>query len=155
MNFPGVRLYQGIFHRAIPNYAMIAARDFVDRDLGSIGHGNASRRDGVNDGLWCQSAANVNGIGSWKLPNGSAAPDDLNAEPIHMANRPGQVGLLRKGSIARSPYQGMYTCTIPDENGVNQTLVVWAASNAAYNGTSGNCELKFFLRDLSLSLWFD
>ena len=53
----------------------------------------------LNDGLWCQSAMNVSGIGSWKLPDGSAVSDDLEFNPIHMANRPGQVGLLRASGI--------------------------------------------------------
>ena len=147
---PGVRLFQGVLNRAIPNYAMIAARDFADRDGGSAGLEHAGILDGLNDGLWCQSAMNVSDIGSWKLPNGSAAPDDLDAEPIHMANRPGQVGLLRNAGIGPSPYQGMYTCTIPDENGVNQTLVVWAAGTAAYDGTGGN--RKFNIEQYHLML---
>ena len=136
--YPGVGLYQGVLNRTIPNYAMIAARDFADRDEGTTSFG---ANDGLNDGVWCQSAMNVSEIGSWKLPNGSAVSDDLNAIPIHMANNQSQVGLLRNSGINRSPYQGMYTCTIPDENGVGRTLVVWAARNAAYDGgTNGNRE---------------
>ena len=129
-------------NRTLPNYAMIAARDFVDRDGGSAGHNFTGVVDGLNDGLWCQSAMNVSGIGSWMLPDGSAVPDDLNATPIHMANRPGQVGLLRSSGIGISPYQGMYTCTIPDEKEITQTLVVWAAGNAAYDGSGGNREFS-------------
>ena len=136
----GIRLYLGIWNTTIPNYAMIASRDFGERD-GGAGHQFTGSCDGLNDGLWCQSANNVSDIGSWQLPNGTAVPDDLDAEPIHMANAYGQVGLLRSLGISYSPYQGMYTCTIPDENGTTQTLVVWAAGNVAYNGTGGNCEL--------------
>ena len=121
----------------IPNYAMIAGRDFSYRDGGSDGN-----LDGFNDGVWCQSAMNVNGIGNWKLPDGSAVSDDLDFDPIHMANRPGQMGLLRSASIGPSPYQGMYTCTIPDENGVDQTLVVWAGGNSPYDGSGSNRELS-------------
>ena len=136
MFFPGVRLYQGLLNKTIPNYAMIAGRDFVHRDGG--GDGNV---DGINDGVWCQSAKNVSDIGSWKLPNGNSVSDDLEFQPIHMGNRPGQVGLLRYGSIGPSPYQGLYTCTIPNENGFNQTLVVWAGGNSAYDGSYSNREL--------------
>ena len=50
---------------------MIRARDFADRDAGTIGLGDAGRLDGLNDGLWCQSAMNVSDMGSWQLPNGS------------------------------------------------------------------------------------
>ena len=89
---------------------------------------------------------NVSGIGSWKLPNGSAVPDDLNADPIHMANRPGQVGLLRSDSIKSSPYEGMYTCSIPDETGITQTLVVWAAGISAYDGNNQKRKLTNLIK---------
>ena len=141
---PGVRLYQGIRDRVIPNFAMIAARDFSDRD-GGAGNELTGRLDGKNDGIWCQSANNGSAIGSWQLSNGSAVPDDLEFYPIHMASRPGQVGLLRAGSIGSSPYQGMYTCTIPDEDGVNQTLVVWIAGNGAYDDIIENCKHYVFV----------
>ena len=146
--FPGVRLYQGVLNRTIPNYAMIAARGFADRDEGINTLDRLGAFDGLNDGLWCQSAMNVSDIGSWKLPNGSAVSEDLYFIPIHMANRPGQVGLLRSDGIYPSPYQGMYTCTIPDENGDNQTLVVWAGANAAYDGTDGYREFQIPMHNL-------
>ena len=146
----GVRLYQGVLNRTIPNYAMIAGRDFVCGDGGSDGN-----LDGINDGVWCQSAMNVNDVGSWKLPNGSAVSTDVEFAPIRMANRPGQVGLLRSAGIINSPYQGVYTCTIPDENGVNQTLVVWAGAVSPYDGSGSNRELSIFLHDLSLPMHFD
>ena len=140
--FAGVRLYQGVLNKVIPNYAMVAARDFADRDSSTEGLSFTGLLDGINDGLWCQSAMNINSIGSWQLPDGSTVTDDLNADPIHMANRPGQVGLLRSAGIGKSPYQGMYVCTIPDENGINQTLVVWAAGNPANDGSGGYREFK-------------
>ena len=116
---------------------MIAARGFAFEDQGTeSGGGN----DGFNDGVWCQSAMDASGIGSWKLPDGSNVPNNFNGGPVRMANKPGQVGLLRSTGINYSPYQGMYTCTIPDENEVNHTLVVWAAGNSVYDG---NCEFKF------------
>ena len=144
MIFSGVRLYQGLLQRVIPNYAMISASGFGSEDLGTSGLNYAGANDSINDGLWCQSANNGSNIGSWQLPNGSVVTDDLNATPLHMANEPGQVGLLRinVAQIGLSPYQGMYTCTIPDENGVNQTLVVWASGNFAYHGTMGFRELR-------------
>ena len=145
----GVRLYQGIQNRTIPDYAMVAARDFADRDGGSAGLDYVGRLDGLNDGLWCQSAMDIDGIGSWKLPDGNLVSSDLNAGPIHSVHRPGQVGLLRASGIGSPPYQGMYTCTIPDENGVNQTLVVWAAGNSAYDGSGPYRELKISLRNIS------
>ena len=132
--FAGVRLYQGVWNRTIPNYAMVAGRDIHPSDTGSPGLDNIGRLDGMNDGLWCQRAKSVGNTGSWRLPNGSAVPDDDNAVPIYQAKRPNQVGLLRLSAILFSPYMGMYTCTIPDENGVSQKLVVWAAGNVYYDG---------------------
>ena len=118
---------------------MIAGRDFGYIDRGTEAGGGL---DGFNDGLWCQSSMNVSDIGNWKLPNGSVVPGNLTTNPIHMAMRPGQVGLLRSSSIGYSPYQGMYICTIPDENGVLLTLIVWASGNSAYDGKSPNREFK-------------
>ena len=131
---------------------MIASRDFSDRD-GGAGPDLTGGGDGNNDGLWCQSANNGSDIGSWQLPDGSIVTDDLNADPIHMANRPGQVGLLRTLSIGSSPYQGMYTCTIPDEDGVTQTLVAWIARNTAYDEIDGSRELKPFMLLVSHCMW--
>ena len=148
--FVGVQLYQGVLNRTIPNFAMIAARDFADRDSGISTLGFLGADDGLNDGIWCQSANNGSDIGSWQFPDESAVSGDLTVLPIHMANVPGQVGLLRGLGIGSSPYQGMYTCTIPDENGVTQALVVWAAGNAAYDGrTTTHREFKNSLHDIS------
>ena len=124
---------------------MIAGRDFFSRDYANSMLDLPGRLDGINDGLWCQSTNNGIDIGNWWLPDGSAVPDDHNAEPIHMANCLGQVGLLRNTGIDFSPYQGMYTCTILDEDGISQTLVVWAAGNMDYDGTVGNCESSWSL----------
>ena len=124
---------------------MIGGRDLAHRDGGTW----TGKLDGLNDGLWCQSDMNVSGIGSWSFPNGSAVSDNLNFDPIHMARRPGQVGLLRSLGIPETTYHGMYTCTIPDESGVMQTLVVWLAANTVYDGIGGNRELKNLLRSFS------
>ena len=130
--FVGVQLYQGLEKRIIPDFAMIGGRDFFDVDV-------SGSNDGIIDGIWCQSSDST-GIGSWKLPDGNAVPNIDGVGPIYMESRSGQVALLRRDTIRISPYQGMYTCTIPDENGVNQTLVVWAGGIAAYDGTDSNRE---------------
>ena len=140
--FAGVQLFLGSQQKNISNYAMIAGRDFAHRDVSADDWNTPV--DGFNDGLWCQSAISVNGTGSWQLPNGSAAPVDPNPPlpRIYMTIRPNQVGLLRSQGIKLSPYQGMYICTIPDENEVTQTLVVWIAANPVYDGTDGNREFE-------------
>ena len=136
MNFAGVRLYQGSFNRTIPNFAMIPASDIADKDYSTNNDPTKEYQQGVNDGVWCQSTVKVLGIGSWKLPNGSAVTDVLYAEPIFSVRKVGQVGLLRSSSIGSFPYQGMYTCTIRDKYGVIQTLVIWIAGNGAYYGSA-------------------
>ena len=92
----------------------------------------------VNDALWCQSANNGSNIGLWYYPNGNQVPlftgdfDDSSApSPIFSKRFTGQIALARKGGL--SGYEGLYTCIIPDKNGMNQTLVVGAYGNSAYN----------------------
>ena len=94
--------------------------------------------DGTNDALWCQSANNGSNIGLWYYPNGTQVPlftgafDDNNTpSPIFSKRFTGQIALARKAKL--SGYEGLYTCIIPDENGVNQTLVVGIYRNYAYN----------------------
>ena len=94
--------------------------------------------DGINDALWCQSVNNGSNIGLWYYPDGTQVPlftgafDDNSApSPIFSKRFTGQIALARKAGL--SGYEGLYTCIIPDENGVNQTLVVGVYTNHAYN----------------------
>ena len=108
---------------------MIYAGQFYNTDLNS---------DGTNDALWCQSANDDSDIGLWYYPNGTQVPlfnrtfDDSNIpRPIFSKRFTGQIALARSRGL--SGYEGLYTCIIPDENGVNQTLVVGAYRGATYN----------------------
>ena len=94
--------------------------------------------DGSNDALWCQSANNGSNIGLWYYPNDTQVPlfngafDTWNGPgPLFSKRFTGQIALARKGSI--KDIGGLYTCIIPDENGVNQTLVVGAYANSNYS----------------------
>ena len=95
--------------------------------------------DGTNDALWCQSANNGSKIGLWFYPNGTQVPlftgkfgiKNGAPSPIFSKKFTGQIGLDRKAAL--SGYEGLYTCIIPDENGVNQTLVVGAYRGTTYN----------------------
>ena len=132
----GVRLFLGEENITISNFSMIYAAQFHDDDsdcpntpdIPSVNLGGA---DGQNDGLWCQSALNQTMIGSWYLPNGLPVPTAADATPVqsYNVNITGQVGLLRNGGIGG--YQGLYTCIIPNENGIN-TLYVAAYGNSEY-----------------------
>ena len=92
--------------------------------------------DSIFDALWCQSANNGSNIGLWYYPNGTQVPLhsdllDSGPSPIFSKRFTGQIALGRNLGI--SGYEGLYTCIIPDENGVNQTLVVGAYTNHVYN----------------------
>ena len=110
-----MRLYLSYENRVIPNYFMVRGSQFYDVDLNS---------DGQIDGIWCQSALNESMIGVWYLPNGSPVPTQSCATPLQSYNTNviGQVGLLRRGGIGS--IQGLYSCIIPNEEGVSQTLYV-------------------------------
>ena len=116
----------------ISNFSMIAAGLFHDSDVdgpgGAIGVNSDS--DGQNDGLWCQSSLNENMIGTWYYPNGTEV-SRLESSPLYSNSTPtGQIGLLRTGGLAG--IQGIYSCVIPSEERVNQTLSVAAYGNADF-----------------------
>ena len=118
-----MRLYLGEEVRVLPDFSMIAAKQFHDNDRDSPG--NTETEDGLNDGLWCQSGNNGSMIGTWYLPDGTQVSDvDSGSFPLHVFHVTGQIGLLRDAGIAS--LQGLYRCVIPDENGTDQTL--WVAA---------------------------
>ena len=131
----GVRLYLGEEVRVLPDFSIISARQFHDSDRDSPG--NPGTQDGLNDGIWCQSANNGSTIGTWYLPDGTqvSTVDDSNF-PFHVFHVTGQIGLLRDAGLAS--YQGLYSCVIPDENGVDHTLWV-AAYGVGDFDSSGKC----------------
>ena len=95
----------------------------------------------IVDALWCQSANTSTNIGVWYYPNGTEVPlfdgdlDDPSApSPVFSKRFSGQIALGRKAGLAGN--EGLYKCIIPDENGVNQTLVVGAYTDSGYNSNS-------------------
>ena len=93
-------------------------------------------KDGTNDALWCQSANNGSNIGLWYYPDSNKVPlysgkFEDGPSPIFSMRFTGQIALARKGGL--SGIEGLYTCIIPDENEVNQTLVVGAYRSITYN----------------------
>ena len=121
-----MRLYLSYENRVIPNYFMVRASQFYDVDLNG---------DGQNDGIWCQSALNESMIGVWYLPNGSPVPTQSGATPLQSYNTDvtGQVGLLRRGGLAS--FEGLYSCIIPNEEGVNQTQYVAAYTDGTFDNS--------------------
>ena len=128
----GVRLFLGEENVTISNFSMIAAglfHDFdIDRPGGSIG--GIGGPDGQNDGLWCQSSLDQSMIGTWFFPNGTEVPLG-SRNPLFANNTPiGQIGLLRNG-VAN--VEGLYSCVIPTEKKVDQTLYVAVYFNTEFS----------------------
>ena len=129
-----MRLYLSYENRVIPNYFMVRATQFYDVDQNA---------DSQNDGIWCQSALKESMIGVWYLPNGSLVPAQSGDYSLqsYNTNITGQVGLLRHGGI--SLVQGLYSCIIPNEEGINQTLHVALYGNNAFDN-SGELLYMYF-----------
>ncbi|XP_019859139.1 PREDICTED: uncharacterized protein LOC109587338 [Amphimedon queenslandica] len=125
----GVRLFLGEENITIANFSMIAAGLIHDKDIdqadNSIGIG--SDPDGQNDGLWCQSSLNQNMIGTWYLPDGTTVPLGSGYPLFANNTATGQIGLLRNGWSGNM--QGLYSCIIPNEEGIDQTLYVAVYGN--------------------------
>uniref|UniRef100_A0A1X7TGP9 Fibronectin type-III domain-containing protein n=1 Tax=Amphimedon queenslandica TaxID=400682 RepID=A0A1X7TGP9_AMPQE len=132
----GVQLYLPFVNRIIPDYSMIYASQFYNTDQNHDA-GN------TNDALWCQSANTSTNIGVWYYPNGTEVPlfdGEFDAasgvpEPVFSKRFSGQIALARSDGL--SGYEGLYTCIIPDENGVTHTLVVGAYTDDVYDGNDG------------------
>ena len=91
--------------------------------------------DDINDALWCQSTSNDSDIGWWFYPNGTQVlpgtlGDNSAPRPVYSNRSVGQIALARKDGLSKN--EGLYICLIPDENGVNQTLVVGAYTDSNY-----------------------
>ena len=113
---------------------MIRANQFYNTD-----RNNDSNN--INDALWCQSANTSSNIGVWYYPNGTEVPlfdrdfTDLSApSPVYSKRFSGQIALARRAGLAG--YEGLYKCIIPDENEMDQSLVVGAYTIDGYNANS-------------------
>ena len=130
-----LRFFTGLLNQPIPNYGMITQDEFSEKDYGkdNVTKSDDGENDGLNDGLWCQSSNTGSNIGTWIRPDGQTIyPFSHTTGPLYVVHLTGQVGLLRKGPVDLDPYQGLYKCIIPDENGKNQTLVIWIGGPNIY-----------------------
>ena len=75
----------------------------------------------LSEGLWCQTPANGT-VGTWYFPNGSEVQLNDSTRALEVLQADGQIGLI--GSSFQIEDQGLYTCIIPDEDGISQTLRV-------------------------------
>ena len=106
-------MYGGYNKTSYPNVSMIPANYLYDGNQNS---------DMLNNALWCQSARNESNIGVWYYPNGTQVSTVDDSSPLHSVYKSGQIGLYRDSGI--NNYEGIYTCIIPDEHNVNQTLMI-------------------------------
>ena len=137
-NVTGVRLFLGEENVTIANFSMIATGLFHDDDRDrpdGIATNSPIGSDGQNDGLWCQSSLNQNMIGIWYYPDGTTVPLGSGSPLFANNTATGQIGLLRNGGIGS--IQGLYSCVIPNEEGINQTLYVATYGNTNFLKTGG------------------
>ena len=130
----GIQLYLPYVDKIIPDYSMIYAGQFYNLDQNNDANN-------INDALWCQSANSGSDIGVWYYPNGTQVPLFTGAfystsapSPLFSKRVNGQIALARRAGL--SGIEGLYTCIIPDENEVNQTLVVGVYRTNTYNNNS-------------------
>ena len=121
----GVQLYGGYNRTSYPNNSMIPANYFYDDD---------KNNDTLIDALWCQSARNDSNIGIWYYPDDSQVSAVDETSPLHTVHMSGQIGLYRDDGI--NNYEGIYTCIIPDEHNVNQTLFIALYKLDTYKASS-------------------
>ena len=78
--------------------------------------------------LYCSSGSQTNGIGQWFAPNGVEITQNSGGSFTMVrggGNFPSYVGLELKAGRSLSMFdEGVYTCVIPDESGIQQTLHV-------------------------------
>ena len=78
--------------------------------------------------LYCSSGSQTNGIGQWFAPNGAEITQNSGGSFTVVrggGNFPSYVGLELKAGQSLSIFdEGVYTCVIPDESGIQQILHV-------------------------------
>ena len=101
----------------VENTGILPNNSFITANVsGMIGH------------LDCSSGSMTSNVGRWIAPNG----EDItysNIDPFDVtvgsANDPGHLSIQQaSGHFLTASFQGVYTCTIPDEIGVERSLHV-------------------------------
>lgn len=94
--------------------------------------------------VYCSSGNRSNGIGQWFAPNGAALPQSGSTLSVVRGggSYPSYVGLqLRANQSLTVSDEGIYTCVIPDENGIQKTVHV-GLYRFGYNGSFRYYNLK-------------
>ena len=86
--------------------------------------------------IYCSSGSQTNGIGQWFAPSGAEITQNGGGSFTVVrggGNFPSYVGLqLRAGRSFSVFDEGVYSCIIPDENGIRQTIHVGLYSRGYY-----------------------
>ena len=72
--------------------------------------------------MWCQNGRNESNIGLWYYPYGTQVSTVDDSSPLDSVLMSGQIGLYCEYGL--NIFESNYTCVIPDENNINQTLMV-------------------------------
>ena len=120
----GVQFYGAYNNISYPNISVIPANYFYGSN---------------ENALWCQSARNESNIGVWYYPNGTQVSTVDDSSPLHSVHMSGQIGLYRDYGLVN--LEGIYTCVIPDESNVNQTLLILLYKEYTYRLNSELIEL--------------
>ena len=86
-----------------------------------------SDRDNQIGTIYCSSGSRSSGIGQWYAPNGVAVTGSSTLFSVIRGggNFPAFVGLQLKANQSLTEFhEGVYTCIIPDEKGVQRSLHV-------------------------------
>lgn len=87
-------------------------------------------------GIACSSALDVSrDIGEWRNPNGTKVGTLSSSNPLYTLFRINRVELFRRAAIT-SDQEGIYTCSIPDEEETVQTLYVGIYTSQSHQGDS-------------------
>ena len=112
------------------------------RNITILSEFNVSR--GAGEGIDCRSnntqSFNDQTFGNWTDPNGAKLINDIN-DPFYVLRRPGAIGLYRTDSLQTR--EGIYTCEIPDSNGILYTQYIGLYTNDNFN--NGNTILVYVM----------
>ena len=86
----------------------------------------ANRNNNIGT-IYCSSGSRTNNIGQWFTPNKTRIEQSNSLFTVVRGggNFPAYAGLQLRSNRSLTQYdEGIYTCVIPDENGIQQTIYV-------------------------------
>ena len=118
---PGAILFIDVASSEVPNNTMIIPGNFSS----SV----------ATEGLSCCSSRDANLIGQWFFPNGEVVPDNAFGAVFFTQQRISRVTLFEGGGDFTEDTEGVYTCRIPDDTGVEQILFAGIYQTETYENS--------------------